>query len=192
LQETKFLKMPLHRDIFWVGRRWAVTGYALQAVNRKRHGDFDIEASRIWDETLLESLQAQEWFNAEDFSKGLAVARTRHPRQPDKAEPLQEIAPPSKSIAGVEPLKTTRKPAPGRSKIRFAHRTLARTIYVTLARSHQTATGTFTCRDDGHLRIFASYFRGLPQRHGTDKTTHRQRQNRSKKGRFQDANSLHQ
>lgn len=105
--------MPLHRDIFWVGRQWAVTGYGLQAVNQKRHGDFDIEASRIWDETLLESLRAQDWFNADDFSKGLAVARQRYPERPRKPEPLpREMTQPSRPAVTVKPLNTGRKPAP--------------------------------------------------------------------------------
>jgi hypothetical protein len=107
-----FEKMPLHRDIFWVGRQWAVTGYGMQAVNQKRHGDFDIAASRIWDEAVLESLRAQEWFNAEDFGKGLAVARARYPQQPNQVELPQEIAPPSKLRAAVEPVDTACKPAP--------------------------------------------------------------------------------
>jgi hypothetical protein len=100
--------MPLHRDIFWVGRQWAVTGYGIQAVNQKRHGDFDIEASRIWDQPLLENLHAQAWFNAEDFSKGLAVARARYPQQD---APLQEVVTPPRPVALVEPLKAWSEPA---------------------------------------------------------------------------------
>jgi hypothetical protein len=30
----------------------------------------------------LENLQTQPWFNPEDFSKGLSVARTRYPKPP--------------------------------------------------------------------------------------------------------------
>lgn len=101
--------MPLHRDIFWVGRQWAVTGYGIQAVNQKRHGDFDIEASRIWDEVLLENLRAQEWFNAEDFNKGLTAARARYPRLQQTA-PLQETVPPP--VATVEPQKPEHKDEP--------------------------------------------------------------------------------
>jgi hypothetical protein len=26
--------MALHRDIFWIGRQWAVTGFRMQAENR--------------------------------------------------------------------------------------------------------------------------------------------------------------
>ena len=39
--------MALHRDIFWVGRQWAVTGYGVQACDQKQKGQFDIEASRL-------------------------------------------------------------------------------------------------------------------------------------------------
>jgi hypothetical protein len=39
-------KMPLHRDIFWVGKQWAVTGYGVQACDQKQKGKFDIEIPR--------------------------------------------------------------------------------------------------------------------------------------------------
>ncbi len=74
--------MALHRDIYWVGRQWAVTGYGLQAVDQKQKSKFDIEASRLWDDDLQDNLRAQPWFNAEDFSKGLSVARARYPQSP--------------------------------------------------------------------------------------------------------------
>src|SRR3954470_12665276 len=34
----------LHRDIYWLGRQWAVTGYGVQAVDKKLNMKFDIEA----------------------------------------------------------------------------------------------------------------------------------------------------
>jgi hypothetical protein len=71
--------MALHRDIYWVGRQWAVTGYGMQAVDQKQKSKFDIEASRLWDDGLLEGLREQPWFNPDDFSKGLSVARARYP-----------------------------------------------------------------------------------------------------------------
>ena len=49
--------MALHRDIYWVGKQWAVTGYGLQAVDQKQKGKFDIEASRLWEDGVLEKLQ---------------------------------------------------------------------------------------------------------------------------------------
>jgi hypothetical protein len=82
--------MALHRDIYWLGRQWAVTGYGMQAIDPKLKGEFDIEASRLWKDGLLESMHAQKWLNIEDFSKGLSVARARYPEPPRKAAPLEK------------------------------------------------------------------------------------------------------
>jgi hypothetical protein len=87
--------MPLHRDIFWVGRQWAVTGYGMQAVDQKQKSKFDIEISRLWDDDLLDGLSAERWFNLDDFSQGLAIARTRYP------EPLHRV----KLAPKAEPVK---------------------------------------------------------------------------------------
>ncbi len=81
--------MTLHREIFWVGRQWAVTGYGLQACDQKQKGKFDIEASRLWEDAALQSIRAEKWFNAEDFDKALAVARSRYPEPPRPAAPPQ-------------------------------------------------------------------------------------------------------
>ena len=78
--------MALHRDIFWIGRQWAVTGHGMQLIDQRLEGAFDIEAARLWDDDLIESLRAKAWLKAEDFDKGLAIARTRHP-QPSGAVP---------------------------------------------------------------------------------------------------------
>ena len=86
--------MPLHRDIFWVGRQWAVTGHGMQAVDQKQKSKFDIEISRLWDDDLLHGLSAERWFNLDDFSQGLAIARTRYPAPPHRVKP-----------APVEPVK---------------------------------------------------------------------------------------
>jgi len=85
--------MALHRDIYWVGRQWAVTGYGMQAIDAKLKGQFDIEAVRLWEDGLSDSLNAGGWLNSEDFAKALAVARERYP-QPFREipEPLQERA----------------------------------------------------------------------------------------------------
>ena len=91
--ETKFLKMPLHRDIFWVGRQWAVTGHGMQPVDQKQKSKFDIEISRLWDDDLLHGLSAERWFNLDDFSQGLAIARTRYPQPPHRAEPAPKVEP---------------------------------------------------------------------------------------------------
>ncbi|MDO8400225.1 MAG: hypothetical protein Q7T45_20620 [Bradyrhizobium sp.] len=86
--------MALHRDIYWVGRQWAVTGYGMQAVDQRLKGQFDIEAIRLWEDGLPESLNAGGWLNAEDFAKALSVARARYPQPPGKAPepPAQEGA----------------------------------------------------------------------------------------------------
>jgi hypothetical protein len=101
--------MALHRDIYWVGKQWAVTGYGMQAVDQKQKSKFDIEVSRLWDDDLSENLRAQPWFNADDFGKGLSLARARYPEPPHKvrrerkapsegkAEPESKAKPESKA-----------------------------------------------------------------------------------------------
>jgi hypothetical protein len=83
--------MALHRDIFWIGRQWAVTGSGMQAVNQKLLGEFDVEIARLWDDDWLDLLRAQPWLNAEDFAKGLAVARTRFPEPARRLPPLLPV-----------------------------------------------------------------------------------------------------
>jgi hypothetical protein len=87
--------MALHRDIYWVGRQWAVTGYGMQAVDRKLKGKFDIEVPRLWEEGLLESIRAEAWLNIADFDKALAFARKHYPQAGRTA------APPEASILGL-------------------------------------------------------------------------------------------
>src|SRR5690349_24933426 len=91
--------MALHRDIFWIGRQWAVTGHGMQLIDQRLEGAFDIEAARLGDNDLIESLRAKAWLKAEDFDKGLAVARARQ-WQP---QPASEVAPPRPVIAPVAP-----------------------------------------------------------------------------------------
>lgn len=69
--------MALHRDVLWLGRQWAVTGYGIQAVDKKLEGKFDVEASRLGEDGLTESMLSQRWFDPEDFAKALEVARAR-------------------------------------------------------------------------------------------------------------------
>jgi len=47
------MSMALHRDIYWVGRQWAVTGFGIQAIDQRLKGSFDIEMSRVWDEIAV-------------------------------------------------------------------------------------------------------------------------------------------
>jgi hypothetical protein len=71
----------LHRDIFWLGRQWAVTGYGIQAVNQKLGQKFDVEASRIFEDGLAGRMQPEPWFDSEDFAEALRVAR-KHFQEP--------------------------------------------------------------------------------------------------------------
>ena len=90
--------MALHRDIFWIGRQWAVTGHGMQLIDQRLEGAFDIEPARLWDDDLIESLRAKAWLKAEDFEKGLTVARTRYPQsgavRTTQAPRPEPIAPP--------------------------------------------------------------------------------------------------
>ncbi len=70
--------MALHRDVYWVGRQWAVTGYGIQACDQRQKSQFDIEVSRLWEAGVLEGMRALEWLNIEDFEKALSVARHRY------------------------------------------------------------------------------------------------------------------
>lgn len=79
--------MALHRDIYWVGRQWAVTGYGIQACNQKQRGQFDIEGARLWEDGVLERIRAENWLNSEDFDKALEVARKHFPEPPRKTRP---------------------------------------------------------------------------------------------------------
>src|ERR1700736_1602664 len=79
--------MALHRDIYWLGRQWAVTGLGLQLIDQKLQGFFDIEASRLWEEPLIAKMHGKEWLNRADFDKGLALARTRYSQTPRAVAP---------------------------------------------------------------------------------------------------------
>jgi hypothetical protein len=95
--------MALHRDIFWIGRQWAVTGFGMQAINQKHGGQFDIAIERLWDDDLLDGLRDEKWFNPDDFAKGLAIAQARHPKPPRPASPPLPVQTSLKStIASAE------------------------------------------------------------------------------------------
>ena len=100
--------MALHRDIFWIGRQWAVTGSGMQAINQKHGGEFDIPIERLWDDDLHDAVCAQKWFNPDDFNKGLAVARARYPQSPAGPAPSQPVkALPQASATTSEPAAVT-------------------------------------------------------------------------------------
>jgi len=90
--------MALHRDIFWIGRQWAVTDHGMQLIDQRLEGAFDIELIRLWDDDLIESLRSKAWLKADDFEKGLAVARTRFPEGS-----IPAVAPPVLAIEPVAP-----------------------------------------------------------------------------------------
>ncbi|THD54463.1 MAG: hypothetical protein E8A46_08465 [Bradyrhizobium sp.] len=105
--------MALHRDIYWVGRQWAVTGYGIQACDQKQKGQFDIEAARLWDDGVQESVRALKWFNTEDFDKAVSVARKYYPEPPRKAplaappvSPVKDDVAPSESPQTAAPPDT--------------------------------------------------------------------------------------
>jgi hypothetical protein len=74
--------MALHRDIFWVGRQWAVTGAGIQAVDQRLRGVLDIDVARLWDDALVQSRRAKPGVNAADFDAALTTARERFPKIP--------------------------------------------------------------------------------------------------------------
>lgn len=102
--------MALHRDIHWVGRQWAVTGFGIQAIDQRLKGSFDIEMSRLWDDIAVERTRALAWLNAADFDKALEIARARHPEPARKKLPLVESVLKMIQPAAPEPVKTA--PAP--------------------------------------------------------------------------------
>ena len=83
--------MALHRDIFWLGRQWAVTGYGIQAVNKKLEGKFDVDVSRLWEEGLTEPMLSEPWFDLDDFKEALEVARKRSREAPVVFRPSQPV-----------------------------------------------------------------------------------------------------
>ena len=98
--------MALHRDIYWVGRQWAVTGFGVQAVDQRLKGAFDIEAARLWEDDLTERMRVHAWLNVADFDKALAVARTRFPEPPRKTLPLVDSVLELIQPASSEPSKS--------------------------------------------------------------------------------------
>ena len=104
--------MALHRDIYWVGKQWAVTGHGIQACNQKQRSQFDIEGSRLWDADVLDAIRAEKWVNADDFEKAVAVARKYFPELPRKAPspPDERLSPPglspSAQVAQEPPVAT--------------------------------------------------------------------------------------
>jgi hypothetical protein len=98
--------MALHRDIYWVGKQWAVTGHGIQACNQKQRSRFDIEASRLWEDGVQDAVRAETWVNTDDFEKAVANARKYYPEPPRKTPPPAEpVSPPQPVRVPQPPLK---------------------------------------------------------------------------------------
>ena len=98
--------MALHRDIYWVGRQWAVTGHGIQACDQKQKGKFDIEASRLWEDGVQDGVRALKWVNSEDFDQAISVARKYYPEPPRKAPlPEKPVSPPNDDVAPAKASK---------------------------------------------------------------------------------------
>jgi hypothetical protein len=85
--------MALHRDIHWIGRQWAVTGFGMQAIDQKLGGKFDIEVERPWDDGLAEILREQNGSTRRISIRGLSIARKRYPEPPRKVVPPRPSRP---------------------------------------------------------------------------------------------------
>lgn len=90
--------MALHRDVFWVGRQWAVTGTGIQAVDQRLRGVLDIDIARLWDDTYVQSRRAKPGVNVEDFDKAVTVARERFPETPVSAPFIAQL----KALGAIE------------------------------------------------------------------------------------------
>lgn len=62
-------EMALHRDIFWIGRQWAVTGSGCRRSTRSDEGQFDIPIERLWDDDLPNGAREQKWFQPRRFQQ---------------------------------------------------------------------------------------------------------------------------
>ncbi|WP_298261338.1 hypothetical protein [Bradyrhizobium sp.] len=88
--------MALHRDIYWVGKQWAVTGHGIQACNQKQKGQFDIAGSHLWDDGVQDAVRSLNWVNKEDFDKAVAAARKHYPEPlRNEPSPAPPVSPPT-------------------------------------------------------------------------------------------------
>jgi hypothetical protein len=109
--------MTLHRDVYWVGKQWAVTGHGIQACNQKQRGKFDIAAARLWEDGVQDAVRGLKWVNKEDFDKAIATARKYYPEPPRKApRAAPKPPPPPPQPAAAAPINVTPAPEPQPSK----------------------------------------------------------------------------
>ncbi|MBR1162534.1 hypothetical protein [Bradyrhizobium elkanii] len=99
--------MPLHRDIHWLGRQWAVTGHGLQLINQKQMGYYDIEAARLWEARVTE-VQSKAWIDRPDFDKALEIARGKFAQ----LAPADLPPPPAPIASPPPPVRATPPAAP--------------------------------------------------------------------------------
>jgi len=111
--------MPLHRDIYWVGRQWAVTGNGMQAVDQRLKGKYDIDIARLWDDDLPQSLQADGWLNIDDFRKGLATARARYPEPPEKVAAREAAVAAVTDVSTLEDVCPAERPSAQEFELRI-------------------------------------------------------------------------
>jgi hypothetical protein len=105
--------MPLHRDIHWLGRQWAVTGHGLQLINQKQMGYYDIEVARLWDAGIIQAMQGRAWIDRTDFDRAVEIARVRFPRTaPDGQAPAFEPDAKPPPPATPPPQRTEPPPSP--------------------------------------------------------------------------------
>jgi hypothetical protein len=110
--------MALHRDIYWVGKQWAVTGYGVQACNQKQRGEFDIHASRLWEEGVQDAVRSLDWVNQEDFDKAVTAARKHYPEPPRPTPPPPSPAPPAPPVVPTIHMAAATEPEPPRLAMR--------------------------------------------------------------------------
>ena len=111
--------MALHRDIYWVGKQWAVTGHGIQACNQKQRGQFDIEASRLWEDGVQDAVRNLDWVNKDDFDKAVDAARKRYPEPPRETPPpaLAPEPPPEAVVSPTIHMAAAAEPEPSRLDI---------------------------------------------------------------------------
>jgi hypothetical protein len=103
--------MALHRDIYWVGKQWAVTGNGVQACDQKQKSQFDIDPTRLWDGDVVERLRTNKWLNVEDLEKALSIARQRFSEPSGTpVRPASETIAAAPPVAPIEPLQKSPEP----------------------------------------------------------------------------------
>ncbi len=95
--------MALHRDIYWVGKQWAVTGHGIQACNQKQRGQFDIAATQLWEDGIQDAVRSLDWVNKDDFDKAVAAARKHYPEAPREEPPPAPASPMIYMAPAAEP-----------------------------------------------------------------------------------------